>query len=119
MTNSSDEQMNVGTFSPIQALPGQLPSIFSLSVSDKSLSPMFVTLNSSIIGEQVKHMPRLLPGTFYASFARDSRPVMEKARNVPFDIVQKQMVRCFTVSINYKGSSKAQVRLLEPQRYRF
>jgi len=119
MTNSSDEQMNVGTFSPIQALPGQLPSIFSLSVSDKSLSPMFVTLNSSIIGEQVKHMPRWFPGTFYASFARDSRPVMEKARNVPFDIVQKQMVRCFTVSINYKGNSKAKVRLLEPQRHRF
>ena len=58
---------------------------------------MFVMLNSSIVGEQVNYMPRWFPGASYASIARDARAVIEKSRNIPFDIVQKQMVRCFTL----------------------
>jgi hypothetical protein len=44
---------------------------------------------------------------------------MEQARDVPFDIVQKQTVRCFTVSITHKGNSTAKGRLLELQRHHF
>jgi hypothetical protein len=42
-------------------------------------------------------MPRWFPGASYAGFARDSRPAIEKSRDIPFDMVQKQMVRCFTL----------------------
>jgi hypothetical protein len=57
--------------------------------------------NGSIVGIQVRHMPRWFPGTYYANFARDWRPAIEKMHNVPFEIVQMQMVRCFTFSIIY------------------
>jgi len=59
---------------------------------------MFAMLNGSIVGEQVKHMPRWFPGTSYASIARAARPALEKSRDIPFDIVQKQLVRCFTLN---------------------
>src|ERR1700722_2752448 len=63
--------------------------------------------NWSIVREQVQHMPRWFPGAFYAGYARDWRPAVEKMHNVPFELVQKQMVRCLTFSITHRDGSKS------------